>query len=85
MWRVEYSRDAVKALLRMPTNVARLIRRKIDILARDPYAANANVKPLKGRPGSRLRVGDWRVIYELDNGRVVILVLDIGPRGSIYE
>ena len=82
---VEYSRDAAKALLRMPTNVSTLIRRKIDILARDPYAPNANVKALKGRPAYRLRVGDWRAIYELDKGRVVVLVLDIGPRGSIYE
>ena len=64
---------------------AALLGRIYYFLARDPYAPNANVKALKGRPAYRLRVGDWRAIYELDKGRVVVLVLDIGPRGSIYE
>lgn len=69
----------------MPTNTATLIRKKIDLLAQDPHAPNANVKALRGRPASRLRVGDWRVIYEFDKGRIVVLVLDIGPHGSIFE
>ena len=73
------------APLDMPTldRIAALL--PLDLLTRDPYAANTKIKPLKGRPGFRLRVGSWRVIYELDRGRIVILVLDIGPRGSIYE
>jgi mRNA interferase RelE/StbE len=45
----------------------------------------ANVKKLMGRPGYRLRVGDWRVIYTLDSGRLVILVLDSGARGGVYK
>ncbi len=85
VWSIEFSRDAAKTLLRMPTNTAALIRKKIDLLAQAPFAPNANVKALRGRPAFRLRVGDWRVIYELDHGRIVVLVLDIGPRGSIYE
>ncbi|WP_035097604.1 hypothetical protein [Devosia sp. LC5] len=35
-----------------------------------------------GRPGIRLRVGDWRVIME---DGVVLEVLEIGPRGGVYE
>ncbi|MDM0065823.1 hypothetical protein [Variovorax sp. J31P207] len=38
-----------------------------------------------GRPGYRLRAGDWRVIYTLESGRLVILVLEIGTRGGIYK
>lgn len=85
MWSVVYAKDAVRALLRMPRNVERRIRAKIDALARDPSAPNNNVKALKGRPGFRLRVGDWRVIYDLDRGRLVVLVIDIGPRGGVYN
>jgi len=85
MWSVVYGRDAVKALMRMPRNVERLVRSKIEALARDPFAPNNNVKALKGRPGFRLRIGDWRVIYELDRGRLVVLVIDIGSRGGIYN
>jgi mRNA interferase RelE/StbE len=43
------------------------------------------VKQLVGEPGYRLRVGDWRVIYDVDSGRLVVRVLKIGPRGGVYE
>lgn len=51
----------------------------------DPYATHHNVTKLVGRPGYRLRVGDWRVIYELQNQQLVMLVVKIGPRGEVYE
>lgn len=47
-----------------------------------PSQAN-NVKVLAGSRRMRLRVGDFRVIFEEDAD--VIVVLDIGPRGGIYE
>lgn len=33
----------------------------------------------------RLRVGDYRVIYTLDHGRLIVFVIDVGPRGDIYK
>jgi mRNA interferase RelE/StbE len=51
----------------------------------NPYAANNNLKRLHGRDGYRLRVGDWRVLYELQDDRLVMLVLEVGPRGGIYR
>ena len=81
---VRYSRDAQKTLLRLPVNVARLLRAKIEQYAADPASLQANVKPLKGRPGyKRLRVGDWRIIFSEDGD--VIAIVQIGPRGGIYE
>ncbi|PTM61069.1 ParE-like toxin of type II ParDE toxin-antitoxin system [Phreatobacter oligotrophus] len=56
---------------------------KIDQLAAFPEQLAPQVKRLQGRPGFRLRVGDWRVIFD-DNGNVLD-VLAIGPRGSVYE
>lgn len=85
MFRVEYSRDALKALLRMPSNTARLVRIKVEQLAADPFAPNNNVKRLKGMDAFRLRVGDWRVVYEIDRRMIVIFVVRIGPRSSVYE
>ena len=85
MYGVLFSRDAIKTLRRIPANTARLIRSKIDRLALDPMAPNNNVKALQGRPGYRLRVGDWRVIYELDHGARTLSVLMVGPRGGVYE
>jgi len=69
----------------MPRTTAILIRDKLRLLATDPYAPNNNVKKLQGREGYRMRVGDWRVIYEIRDDQLIILVLDIGPRGEIYR
>ncbi|MBK5914699.1 type II toxin-antitoxin system RelE family toxin [Rhodocyclus purpureus] len=84
MCQIEYSRDAFQALRAMPRNVAATIRRKIDLLATDPFAAG-NVKKLVVREGYRLRVGDWRVIYEIDGDRLVIHVLAVASRGGVYQ
>lgn len=80
---VAYRKEALRALRRMPANEARRVMQKIDQLAAFPEQLPPQVKRLKGRPGFRLRVGDWRVIFD-DNGNVLD-VLAIGPRGSVYE
>jgi mRNA interferase RelE/StbE len=80
---VRYTKTALKALTRMPAVAARLIRSKIEQYAEAPASLANNVKKLQGRDGYRLRVGDWRVIFDQEG--VVLDVLQIGPRGSIYE
>lgn len=83
MKQVSYTKAAIRALRRMPANTSRLIRTKIEAYATDPASQANNVTPLKGRTGIRLRVGDWRVIMD-DRGNV-LAILDIGPRGGIYD
>ena len=80
---ISYSKAAIRALRRMPRNTADLICSKIEAYAEDPASQAKNIKGLKGREGFRLRVGDWRVIVD-DQGNV-LAVLDIGPRGGIYD
>lgn len=80
---ISYSTVAIRALRRIPRNVADLIRSKIEACAEDPASQANNVKVLKGREGIRLRVGDWRVI--MDDQSNVLAILDIGPRGSVYD
>ncbi len=81
---IEYTRDALKALKAMPRNLQTGIVGKIEQLAANPFKAS-NVKKLVGREGYRLRVGDWRVIYEVQGDRLVILVLAVAPRGGAYK
>jgi mRNA interferase RelE/StbE len=83
MKQISYTKATIRALRRMPANTASLIRTKVEAYAQDPSAQANNVKSLKGRDGIRLRVGDWRVIMD-DQGNV-LAVLDIGPRGGIYD
>ena len=81
---IRYTRAAAKALTRMPTNTAQLIRGKIRQYAADPASLANNVKKLQGCEDEyRLRVGDWRVIFSQDG--VILDVLKVRPRGSVYE
>ena len=69
----------------MPRNTATLIREKLEVIAADPYADHPNAKKLQGREGYRLRVGDWRVIYAIQNEKLMILVLKVASRGEAYK
>jgi len=67
----------------MPANTARMIRDKIELYAADPTSLANNVVKLQGRAGYRLRVGDWRVIFDEDGS--VLAVLEVRPRGGAYD
>ncbi|WP_245664632.1 type II toxin-antitoxin system RelE family toxin [Nocardia grenadensis] len=55
-------------------------------LGDDPYRRDdVDVKALTGRPGFRLRVGNYRLVYEVDDGKLVILVISACHRREIYE
>ena len=69
----------------MSRSTAHRIRGRIEQVAQNPYAPDRNVTKLQGRDGYRLRVGDWRVLYDLNDEQLIVLVLEIGPRGSIYR
>lgn len=85
MYRILFTKSADKALCKMPRDIAQRIRERLDHIAVDPYARHPNVTKLQNRPGYRLRVGDWRVIYEIGGEELIILVLRIGSRGEVYR
>lgn len=84
MKKIAYSKAALKTLVRMPANTARLIRSKIEQYAADPASLANTVITLKGMEGAkRLRVGDWRVVFS-ETGDV-IAIIRIAPRGGVYD
>lgn len=83
MKKIAYSKQAIKTLSRIPKNESERIRSKIRLYAADPTALENNVKKLQGEESYRLRVGDWRVIF--DENDVVIEVIKIGARGDVYK
>ena len=85
MYAVEYSRDALRSLTRMPRNMRDLVREKVEAVSANPHGRHPNVTRLQGRPEFRLRVQDWRVIYRVMDDRIVLLVIKIGARGQVYE
>lgn len=80
---VIFSRKAAKALGSIARPQALAIRSKIAQLAADPASLANNIRALKGQDAKRLRVGDYRVIF---NDRLEILdILAIGHRRDIYD
>ena len=84
MYTVIATKSFAKKLGRLPANLQRRILAKVKEVAVDPYASHYNVTKLQGRDGYRLRVGDWRVIYELHDDQLELWALEVGPRGGIY-
>lgn len=82
---IELSKLARKSLKRLPKNTQGIISQKIDMLtnfSRDMQ----NIKMLTGEYKGlyRLRVGDYRVFFRVENERLVIIIIDVLPRGSSY-
>lgn len=83
MKKIAYTKAAAKTLATMPANESARVKSKIEQYANDPDSLANNITKLQGREGVRLRVGNWRVIMS-DSG-AVLAILNIGPRGSIYD
>ena len=82
MHKVAYSKLALRNLKNIPANERQRIRIKIADYAANPSALAQHVKKLKGREGFRLRIGKWRVIFDV--GGNVLAVYEVGARGSVY-
>lgn len=63
----------------------RRVVRRIDRLAEEPRPPDA--RALTGEPAGilRIRVGDWRVLYRIEDDVLTIAVIDVGHRSSIYR
>ncbi len=84
MYKITFSKQADKAIRKMPRNLALKIAKKIKLLAIDPNSMS-NVKKLTNHPGYRLRIGDWRVVYIVNDPELIIHVVNIKTRGEIYK
>ena len=83
-YRIEVKPSAADALARIPEPQRRRIVRKIDRLADNPRPRGA--VPLEGRLSLyRVRVGPYRVIYQVQDAALVVLVVRIGRRGDVYR
>lgn len=81
MYRIVLKKRAKKFIDRLPMPEKRRLVAAIERLPK-----GEDIKRLKGYDGLfRLRVGDYRIIYTVDNGELVVYVIDVGNRGQIYN
>ncbi|WP_300385479.1 type II toxin-antitoxin system RelE/ParE family toxin [Nocardioides sp.] len=83
-YRIELSPAAARQLRKLDAPARRRIQAVVELLAQEPRPAGA--KKLVGGDGEwRVRTGDYRVIYEVRDGVLLVLVLAVGHRRDIYR
>lgn len=85
VYELRYKKWALKGLWKVSPNQRRQMVAALEAVAEDPRRGDWDVKALTNRPGYRLRIGQWRAIYRVDEAEIVVLVLDVGARGGIYK
>ena len=80
---IEIKRSAQKQLAKISKPFSKAINEKILSLETEPRPVGC--KKLKGREGWRVRVGDYRIIYEIKDNILLIMVIDIDHRKQIYK
>ena len=81
MFYIEWKEDAIRNLHKFPSITAKRIFSKVDDLKKDPFLKD--IKRLKGSNTYRLRVGDYRVLFEIFKDKIIIL--KVGHRKNIYK
>lgn len=82
-YQIELRPAAVRALKGIDHQDRDRIRGAIALLGQDPRPPGA--RALKGRPGLRVRVGDYRIIYTIDDNVLVVAVITVGHRKNVYD
>ena len=81
MFNIEWTEKALKDAEKLEKSLFLRIFKKVDELREDPFSKD--IKRLKGETSFRLRVGDYRVIFEI--AKDVIFILKVGHRKNIYD
>lgn len=83
-YRVEVSPSAARQLRKLDSPARRRVQAAIELLAVDPRPSGA--KQLVGGSGEwRVRTGNYRIVYEINDGVLVVLVVAVGHRKEIYR
>ena len=82
-YRVTLAKRAIKALERINEPYYSELKAAIYALADTPRPQGC--KKLRGRAGYRVRVGHYRIIYTIDDGHLMVEIIDLGHRKDIYR
>jgi mRNA interferase RelE/StbE len=80
-YEIIWSDTTIKQIKKLEYIIARRIYKKVEELSENPYRMSTK---LVGDPYFRLRVGDYRVIFEIENEKLRVLIVKIGHRSEVY-
>lgn len=81
---IRYSKKALKYLLKLQPKLRDRIRNTIRKIA-DGNTQGLNIVAMQDVDAFRVRIGDHRVIYEINDDELVLIVIKIGARGDVYK
>ena len=80
-YKIEFDKRAIKFISKQPKPQRERLFKAISILP-----LSGDIKAMQGYPGYfKLRVGDYRVIYTVDNNVLIVRIIEVGNRGDIYK
>lgn len=82
-YQIVLTNAANKQLRKLPTQIAQRIQTELLELENDPRPTGC--KKLTGVEAWRIRIGDYRVIYEIQDNILIVTVIEIGHRRDIYK
>jgi mRNA interferase RelE/StbE len=83
VYRLEVSHTAHRQIRKLPAQTQERANQAIARLAEDPRPPG--VKKLVAREGYRVRVGDYRILYHVDDGAKLVVVYRVMPREDVYR
>ncbi|MDZ7577432.1 MAG: type II toxin-antitoxin system RelE/ParE family toxin [Candidatus Nanopelagicales bacterium] len=81
-YRIEVRPAAARDLRKLDSDVRRRVQGAIALLANDPRPPSA--RRLQSRPGLRVRVGDYRIIYTVTDDVLLVVAVTLGHRSDVY-
>ena len=85
-YKVEFVKSAQKEFDRLAAKLQIKTAEALSLLAQNPFSELLKVKKLKGADTLyRIKLGDYRVVYELRNEQLIVLVIKIGHRSEVYR
>ncbi len=82
MYNIVFEKKALESLNKLENNIKQRIWDKIQECKENPFRY---LKHLEEMPGFKLRIGDYRVIIDINNLKKTLIVLKIGHRKNVYE
>lgn len=82
-YRIELRPAAIRALRKIHPKDKERVQGAIALLGQDPRPPKAIA--LSGRPGYRVRVGDYRIIYTIQDDVLLVVVVNLGHRQDVYQ
>lgn len=83
MYRLEFRPAAIRALRQLDAAIVGRVRGAIALLASEPRPPGS--RKLSGRDAYRVRVGDYRIIYTIDDPKRTVVVVLVGHRSDVYR